>query len=226
MNIFSILLIILGIVSASVFIFGISKTPAVVFWSKKKSVQQVFVYLIAAILLFLLAFVALFVGKGYLRSITHARGSAAHTASAQASAVSTSSFKQTLTPGYYTAGTNIPAGTYTLTAVSGSGNVIILNGNVNEVIGDSTVHRAVSRIQTACTGIRLASGQTLWVSGVTAKAEASGVSTVSLKQISQSGLQAKTLSPGIYTVGKDIKPGVYDVEAVSGNGFIRDDSAN
>ena len=76
----------------------------------------------------------------------------------------TEPFETNLTAGYYTAGVDIPAGTYTLTAVAGSGNVNSSNmysGGLNEIMSAQADEYSISEFKNA----KLEAGVTLNLSG-------------------------------------------------------------
>lgn len=217
MNRLSIVFIGLGMASAGAFLVGLVKTRSVVFWSKNKSVQQLFVYLVAAAVFLLLAFGGVFVHNGYLKTLSKSNNTAS--SGQNASSAKTIKVDQVLTDGYYAIGTDLPAGTYNFTALNGSGNIIVLGGPINAVIGEESVHKAVPAVPTSYSNAKLTDGQTLWVTGVTVKINSSDASGAPLKHLSQPKLQTKRLSPGSYTIGAEIPPGLYDFKAVSGNGM-------
>lgn len=132
--------------------------------------------------------------------------------SAAPAAPKTISVNQTLSDGYYTVGVDFPAGTYNFTAVSGSGNVITTDGEINEIMGDQgdkTFNNA-----------KLQNGTVLSVSDVQLQITSSNASGVALKPRNQSGLVTKQLAAGNYTAGTDFPAGTYDLTAVSGQGNV------
>ncbi len=95
---------------------------------------------------------------------------ATNNSNTQSSNASTSASPVTLTSGNYTAGKDFPAGTYTIEAISGYGNVSssnMYNGGLNEIMAPkgSGSSDTVSSYQ----NVSLPSGTTLTVSNVTIK---------------------------------------------------------
>ena len=203
-------------------IIGFIDPKIIVFWSKNKNRKMSSVVYGLAFVLFLI------LAGSTAGPSTTSVPTASSVASSRASLVSSSvvskstasssavqtalSVNQTITDGYYTVGTDIPAGTYNFSAVEGYGNVITTDGEINEIMGESgskTYNNA-----------KLILGQVLSVSGVKLEITSSNASGAALKQRNQSGLVTKQLSAGNYTVGTDFPAGTYDLSAVSGEGNV------
>lgn len=129
-----------------------------------------------------------------------------------------------LSAGYYTAGTDIPAGTYNLTATSGSGNVSSSNmysGGLNEIMGTP----ADEYNSESFNGLKLDNGVVLSLGG-----------TVTLHLVSEnanvSGMVARSasdaapidLGAGNYTCGTDFPAGTYTIVATGGSGNVNSDN--
>lgn len=126
-------------------------------------------------------------------------------------------FEVELTAGHYVAGTDIPAGVYTITAVSGYGNVHSSNmfsGGLNEIMSDEEEEYIVNEFKNAKLekDVRLSVSSDLVIHITSEKAE---VSTMTSR--SQSGLVEVELSSGNYVAGNDFAVGIYDIVHVSGS---------
>lgn len=208
--------------AAICFIIGLIKPGALVFWSKKKSRGMSSIVYGAAFVVFLIIACVSASPKASAPAATTADSKSSQTstvsksssskAEASSTAPKTISVNQTLTDGYYTIGTDIPAGTYNFTATGNSGNVIASNGSINEIMGDSG--------DKTYSNAKLTNGQVLSISGVTLQITSNNASGNTLKPRNQSGLSEKQLAAGNYTAGTDFPAGVYDLKAVSGQGNV------
>ncbi len=141
-------------------------------------------------------------------------------AQAESSEATTEHYETDLTAGLYTAGKDIPAGTYNITATSGSGNVNssnLYNGGLNEVMGTP----ADEYTQETFNGAQLEDGVVLSVGG-----------TVSLHIVSENALVSSVvprsaadttpidLQAGNYVAGTDFPAGTYNVIATGGSGNV------
>ncbi len=129
-----------------------------------------------------------------------------------------------LSAGNYTAGVDIPVGTYNLVATGGSGNVTSSNmfsGGLNEIMGNPADEYSIDSFN----GLKMDDGVVLTLGG-----------TVTLHLVSENaklaGLTARTatgaapidLGAGNYTCGSDFPPGTYNVVATGGNGNVNSDN--
>ena len=129
-----------------------------------------------------------------------------------------------LSAGNYTAGIDIPVGTYNLTATGGNGNVSSSNmysGGLNEIMGNPVNEYSSDSFN----GLKMDKGVILTLG-----------STVTLHLTSEnanvSGMTARPsvdstpidLGAGNYTCGTDFPPGTYNVIATGGNGNVSSDN--
>ncbi len=129
-----------------------------------------------------------------------------------------------LSAGNYTAGIDIPIGTYNLSATGGNGNVSstnMYNGGLNEVMGNPADEYSSDSFN----GLKMDSGVILTLGG-----------TVTLHLTSEnanvSGMTARPsvdsapidLGAGNYTCGTDFPPGTYNIIATGGNGNVNSDN--
>lgn len=129
-------------------------------------------------------------------------------------------YQQDLIAGNYTVGVDIPIGTYTLTAISGSGNVSssnMYNGGLNELMGVTENNLYISTFSNA----KLEDGVILYISGnlvLNIDSDATRVAIMSTR--TNSLTETINLVSGNYMAGVDFPAGVYNVVAVSGNGNV------
>lgn len=129
-------------------------------------------------------------------------------------------YQQDLIAGNYTVGVDIPIGTYTLTAISGSGNVSssnMYNGGLNELMGVTENNLYISTFSNA----KLEDGVILYISGnlvLNIDSDATRVAIMSTR--TNSLTETINLVSGNYVAGVDFPAGVYNVVAVSGNGNV------
>lgn len=129
-------------------------------------------------------------------------------------------FEIDLTGGNYTAGKDIPVGTYNLTATGGNGNVHSSNafdGGINEVMGTPADEYTLETFN----GVSLKDGDILSLSG-----------TVTLHLVSENALVSSMVprgaadgSPvdlvaGNYTAGTDFPAGYYNIVATGNSGNV------
>lgn len=135
--------------------------------------------------------------------------------------VKTEAYTTEFSAGHYEAGVDFPAGTYKITAVSGSGNVSSSNmysGGLNEVMS-SEPEEGLSVADFS--GAKLKKGVSLNVGGTVVISISSDAAEVSAMEARENALtEEKELSSGNYVAGTDFPAGVYDVVAVSGNGNV------
>lgn len=125
--------------------------------------------------------------------------------------------------GHYTAGIDIPAGTYQLTAVKGRGNVMSSNmfsGGINAIMGISDSDLYIKEFK----NLKLPAGETLSISGVVVKMESDHADTGGMKARENDTAKEVTLSNGHYIAGTDFEAGTYDITLVKGNGNVMSDN--
>ena len=129
-----------------------------------------------------------------------------------------------LSAGNYTAGTDIPTGTYNLTATGGKGNVSSTNmysGGLNEVMGTPTDEYTSDSFNGLLLedGVILTLGGTVTLHLISENANVSGVSARSATDVAPIDLGA-----GNYTCGTDFPVGTYTIVATGGNGNVSSDN--
>lgn len=134
--------------------------------------------------------------------------------------VKLTNFSKTFSPGYYTAGYDFPAGTYNLKATFGGGNVISEGAGLNLIMGLKSDDMYTKTYNNAS----FSNGDVVQIAS-TLKLKFKTTEKVEKKPLSKYGRKGKkkTLSPGKYLVGKDIKEGIYDISLVSGSGNVMSD---
>lgn len=123
-----------------------------------------------------------------------------------------------LQSGYYTAGVDIPSGTYDLEVICGNGYVTSDNyefGRISESMG--TYDNSYS---SAFRGMILNDGNTLKIDGVTLKLTSTDASTAPLAGREAWAEEGYTLVSGNHKAGRDFPAGVYDIFYSSGNGYV------
>ena len=136
----------------------------------------------------------------------------------------TEHFETDLTAGNYVAGVDIPAGTYNLTATSGSGNVSssnMYNGGLNEIMGSP----ADEYSQETFNNLQLPAGETLSLGGtVTLHIVSEDAQTSNVKARTVGSETQTDLSAGNYTAGTDFPAGVYNIVCTGGMGNVNSDN--
>lgn len=125
----------------------------------------------------------------------------------------------TLSTGFYTAGIDIPVGTCNVTAISGSGNLLSSDYELDENFG--LEEDDVSSFK----GLKLPKGVSLNVLGL--------LSISIAYKVIEDGFSGRTydisaaidLSTGNYESGTDFESGIYNIVAVSGSGTLTSDDA-
>jgi hypothetical protein len=123
--------------------------------------------------------------------------------------------------GNYTAGKDIPYGTYNLTAASGSGNVSSSNmyaGGLNEVMGSDT---SDGYTQNTFNGLQMTDGVVLSVGGtviIHLSSDDAQISNITGRVV-EAEVQTD-LSAGNYTAGTDFPAGVYNIVATGSSGNV------
>lgn len=138
----------------------------------------------------------------------------------------TISVKMRLISGNYTVGVDFPAGVYTITAISGKGNVYSSNmhsGGINAAMGTQDINTKLGAkiYQQNHSDVQLRSGDVLSVSGgVVIELTCEKADSTPLKSRNQSITDNVYLVGGTYIAGEDFPAGTYDVIAVSGSGNV------
>lgn len=136
----------------------------------------------------------------------------------------TEPYETELASGNYTAGIDFPAGTYTITAVSGTGNVSSSNmysGGLNVMMGIEENESLSSLYETEFKNAKLPDGTVLKVSGgVKIKIASDAANTGNMKERENPLTEEVSLSAGNYVAGTDFPAGTYDIIAVSGGGNV------
>lgn len=129
-------------------------------------------------------------------------------------------FEIDLGAGHYTAGKDIPVGTYNLLATGGNGNVMssnMFNGGINEIMGKP----ADEYTQETFNGLKLKKNDVLTLNGnvtLHLTSENALVSKMEARKATES--TAIDLNAGNYTAGKDFPAGVYNVVATGNSGNV------
>lgn len=126
--------------------------------------------------------------------------------------------------GNYTAGVDIPVGTYNLVATGGSGNVSSSNmfsGGLNEVMGNPADEYSIDSFNglKMDEGVILTLGSTVTLHLVSENAKLTGITARSAIDATPIDLGA-----GNYTCGNDFPPGTYNIVATGGNGNVNSDN--
>lgn len=121
--------------------------------------------------------------------------------------------------GHYISGIDFPAGTYSLTAVKGGGNVSsdnMYNGGINAIMGvkdDDFYQKEYSNIS-------LPYGTRLSIDGVTLNIHSDNASGAPLSKREQHNTEEVTLGNGNFIAGVNFPAGIYDIVAISGSGNV------
>jgi hypothetical protein len=129
-----------------------------------------------------------------------------------------------LMSGHFTAGIDIPAGTYDIEAVEGAGNVTssnLLDGGINAMMGvpDSS-NPAADLYEQKYSNIKLPKGTVLSVDKVKVKLTSQNAAVDAMAPRTEDTANKVTLDNGNFTAGTDFPGGVYDIIAVSGSGNV------
>lgn len=133
-------------------------------------------------------------------------------------------YQTELSAGHYTSGIDFPVGIYTITAVSGSGNVSSSNmfsGGLNETMSSEPNEMYIDVFKNA----KLENGVVLSVGGDL-------IIDISSNEANISDLQSRTneltetveLSSGNYIAGTDFPAGLYNIVAINGSGNVNSDN--
>ena len=119
-------------------------------------------------------------------------------------------FASGFSAGRYYVGIDIPAGTYTVTALKGNGNVYVYN-KLNADLSEDDV----------CDDLELTDGEFVEISdNLVVQLKTLNASEKPLLPRLQSHLSEHTFSSGIYECGKDFESGFYNIVAIKGDGAI------
>lgn len=133
----------------------------------------------------------------------------------------TRSFSRELGSGHYTAGIDIPEGTYKITAIKGGGNVTSSNFSINEIMGVPSKNDTVDLYTEKVEDVYLGVGDTLSIRRVKVGMSSRDASAEPLQERSQEITEQKMLDPIFsYVSGTDFDPGTYCIEVVSGRGNV------
>lgn len=125
-----------------------------------------------------------------------------------------------LKAGNYTAGKDIPVGSYNLTATAGSGNVNssnMYNGGLNEIMGVEND----GYNQQSFNGLKMEEGVVLTLNGdVTIHMVSEDAQTQQVAGRTPDESKAIDLQAGNYTAGDDFPEGVYDIVATGTSGNV------
>lgn len=129
-----------------------------------------------------------------------------------------------LSAGNYTAGIDIPTGTYNLAATGGSGNVSSSNmfdGGLNEIMGNPADEYSLDSFN----GLKMEDGVILTLKGtVTLHLTSENANVTGVKARPAVEATPIDLGAGNYTCGTDFPAGTYNVIATGGNGNISSDN--
>lgn len=191
---------------------------------KKKGGCLKTVFIVVAVIIVIAVIGAVFGGNGDSKKSDSTPKSNEPAPSEEKSQVVEEHYEIDLSAGNYTAGTDIPAGTYNLTATGGNGNVSSTNmysGGLNEIMGTP----ADEYTSDSFNGLKLEDGVILTLGGtvtlhlISENANVSGVSARSATDAAPIDLGA-----GNYTCGTDFPAGTYTIVATGGNGNVSSDN--
>lgn len=132
-------------------------------------------------------------------------------------------FEIDVAAGFYTAGIDIPYGTYSLSAVSGSGNVHSRKCGLNEIMANPKDEWSIDSYN----GAKFDNGSILEISGdlvLHIKSDNAQINNMTLRAVSA---EVQTdLSAGNYTAGTDFPIGTYNVTALEGSGNVHSREAD
>ncbi len=133
-----------------------------------------------------------------------------------------------LSGGHYTAGIDIPPGTYNIEAIEGGGNVSTdsLIQGINAIMGTEEANKALGYdfYEQKYTNIKINEGTILSISGVKVRLTSKNASGKSLKERKQEITDSFTLKNGHFVAGDDFPEGVYDIIAEDGYGNVSSDN--
>lgn len=125
--------------------------------------------------------------------------------------------------GHYVVGTDIPAGCYNITAVSGAGKVWssnIYSGNFDVYMGTADITTTDIEFEQEYKNISLDDGVVLSIDCVVVNLSCDAASKEPLVPRSQEISETIELESGEYISGTDFPAGTYDVEAIDGGGTV------
>lgn len=226
------------------FIVGMVKPSLVVFWGKKKTRGPASLYLVATIVFAAIAggsstdvppaapaqsgtapvsSVASVVSTAPKASSVMSQVVQSSAAPASSAVTASKPYSAELGSGHYTAGIDFPAGTYTITAVKGNGNVSTSNmysGGLNAIMGV----KGGDTYQKEFKNAKIPDGEVLSISGVTVKISSTGNVSMQLKKRENAATKEVTFSAGNYVAGTDFPEGTYDIVAIKGSGNVSSDN--
>lgn len=130
-----------------------------------------------------------------------------------------------LSDGFYTAGIDIPAGTFDVTAIAGIGYISSDNDSAN-LRAPNYPEEGNEDYSTSFKNYSLSEGERLEVRSLVVKLDYSEV-TSDVTGRSYDEDAGVELSAGNYVVGKDLTPGVYCIKFISGDaGYVSSDSGS
>jgi hypothetical protein len=128
-------------------------------------------------------------------------------------------FETTLTAGHYTAGIDIPPGTYSITSISGTGQVSstkVFSGAIDGKGSDNS-----ENLKTTIDNVQLPENVVLTLTcSLVAKISTDTADLKAMIPRINTAINPITLTPGQYKSGQDFDPGTYDVIWVSGLGTV------
>lgn len=133
-----------------------------------------------------------------------------------------------LSSGHYTAGVDIPAGTYNIEAIEGAGNVYTdsLVQGINALMGTEEANKTLGYdfYEQEYSNIRINEGTVLSIAGVKVRITSKNASGKPLKERNQDMSDSFTLKNGHFVAGEDFPAGVYDIIAEDGYGNVYSDN--
>lgn len=129
------------------------------------------------------------------------------------------SFEKTLTAGHYTAGIDIPPGTYTITTLSGNGQVSSTKVFSGAIDGKGSDNR--ENLKTTIDNVQLPENVVLTLTGsLVTKITTDTADLKAMTPRKNAAVNPINLTPGQYKSGQDFAAGTYDVIWVSGLGTV------
>lgn len=128
-----------------------------------------------------------------------------------------SEYETELTAGQYTVATDIPAGTYDIEALSGSGNLISSRGILNEIMSSAPDENSTN----ICENIKLSTNTVLQVfSNLKIKISSKDAEINNINPRTNNLTETINLNIGNYIAGTDFPAGTYDIICLSGTSSI------
>lgn len=181
-----------------------------VYVQKKPFYKRVWFWILVVILIFIGFGVA---GSGSDDSSSSSSSSSSNSSSTKAE--TNTAEKVTLGSGTYTVGKDIKPGRYVITSTNGSGNLTSKgSGDINIILGQSEDDDA-GQVTSYTTTLK--KDEKIKIDGIQ--------STLFTPTPSKRSYQT-TLTAGKWVVGKDIKPGRYEIKATKGSGNLTSDNGD